>query len=140
MSRIFFFLFFIQLININNCLGQSDTKTAEQIVQANLDYYNKRDLEGFMSYFSADIKLYNFADNKLVIEGLEQCRKVYKELFDLSPKLHSTILKRIVFDNKVIDHESIVGRRGTDDVFEIVLIYEVKDNKIFKMTTIRKER
>ena len=59
-------------------------------------------------------------------------------LFDLSPKLHSIILKRIVFDNKVIDHESIVGRRGTDDVFEIVLIYEVKDNKIFKMTTIRK--
>jgi hypothetical protein len=65
---------------------------------------------------------------------------VYKELFDLSPKLHSTILKRITFDNKVIDHESIVGRRGADDVFEIVLIYEVKDNKIFKMTTIRNQQ
>jgi hypothetical protein len=63
---------------------------------------------------------------------------VYKELFDLSPNLHSTIVKRITFDNKVIDHESIVGRRGSDGIFEIVLIYEVKDNKIYKITAIRK--
>jgi hypothetical protein len=47
-------------------------------------------------------------------------------------------LKRIVFDNKVIDHESIVGRKGAKDILEIVMIYEVKDGKIFKMTSIRK--
>jgi hypothetical protein len=112
--------------------------TPEQVVQANLDCYNRRDIDGFMSYFSPDIKMYNFADNSVTIEGLEQYRKVYKELFDLSPNLHSTIVKRITFDNKVIDHESIVGRRGSDGIFEIVLIYEVKDNKIYKITAIRK--
>jgi hypothetical protein len=71
MYRIAVFLFLIQLNSTINCMGQSHIKTAEQVVQANLDCYNKRDLEGFMSYFSADIKLYNFADNKLVIEGME---------------------------------------------------------------------
>ena len=75
---------------------------------------------------------------KLVASGKPAIEKLYKELFTASPNLHSTILKRIVFDNKVIDHESIVGRKGASEVFEIVMIYEVKDGKIFKMTSIRK--
>lgn len=131
-------LLFILIMGVSETMGQSKEMTPEQVVQANLDCYNRRDIDGFMSYFSPDIKMYNFADNSVTIEGLEQYRKVYKELFDLSPNLHSTIVKRITFDNKVIDHESIAGRRGSDGIFEIVLIYEVKDNKIYKITAIRK--
>lgn len=112
--------------------------TPEQVVQANLDCYNERDIEGFMAFFSPDIKMYNFADNKITIDGSEQCRKVYKELFKLSPKLNSTILRRIVYDNIIIDHESITGRHGSEEIFEIVLIYEVDNNKIVKITAIRK--
>jgi hypothetical protein len=123
-------------VNSNKLMAQK--QTPEQIVQINLDFYNNRDIEGFMSSFSNDITFYNYADNKPTTIGLEQVRKLYKELFDLSPKLHSTILRRITFDNKVIDHESIVGRRGSDDIYEIVLIYEVKSEKIFKVTAIRK--
>jgi hypothetical protein len=112
--------------------------TAEEIVQKNLDFYNQRDIEGFISLFSDDITFFNYADNTMTINGINECKKVYQELFDKSPKLHSTIVKRITFDNKVIDHESIVGRNGSPVVFEIVLIYEVKDDKIYKVTAIRK--
>src|SRR5688500_12700008 len=101
--------------------------TPEQVVQQNLDFYNKREIEGFMKSFSDDIALHTFPEHKPATAGLNAVRKMYQELFDLSPKLHSTILKRIVFDNKVIDHESIAGRRGASDLFEIVLIYEVRD-------------
>jgi hypothetical protein len=138
MYQFFVFFIFFSLFNIAPCEAQKKTMTVEQVVQANLDCYNKRDIEGFMSFFSPDIQFYNFADNKMTIDGLAQCRKVYQELFDLSPKLHSTILKRIVLDNKVIDHESIVGRRGADEVVELILIYEVKDHKIYRVTVIRK--
>lgn len=110
----------------------------EQVVQKNLDFYNKRDIEGFMSSFSDSIAFYNFSDNKITAMGLTEVRKLYTELFDSSPKLHSTILKRIIFDNKVIDHESIVGRRGSTDILELVLIYEVKNDKIYKVTVMRK--
>lgn len=110
----------------------------EQIVQANLDFYNRRDIDNFMTCFSNDIKVFNFSDNKLIIDGTEECRKFYQELFDASPDLHSTILNRIVFDNKVIDHESIVGRQGSKEALEIVVIYEVKNEKIFTLTAIRK--
>ncbi len=110
----------------------------EQIVQKNLDFYNKRDIEGFMGSFSDSITFYNFSDNKITAMGLTEVRKLYTALFDSSPKLHSTILKRIVFDNKVIDHESIMGRRGSTDIVELVLIYEVKNDKIYKVTVMRK--
>lgn len=112
--------------------------TPEQVVQENLDFYNKRDIDGFMASFSNEIALYTFPEEKPDTLGLDAVRKLYKELFDLSPKLHSTILKRITFDNKVIDHESIVGRRNSTDTVELVLIYEIKDEKIYKVTVIRK--
>ncbi len=110
----------------------------EQIVQKNLTAYNKRDIKGFMASFSNDIALYNYGDTKPSIVGLEAISGFYKKVFDASPKLHSTILKRIVFDNKVIDHEQITGRVGSEKPVEIVLIYEVKNQKIVKMTAIRK--
>jgi len=112
--------------------------TPEQIVQHNLEAYNKRDLLDFMSWFSDDIALYSFSEMKEIARGKEEIEKLYTELFAVSPNLHSTIVKRIVFDNKVIDYESIVGRKGSTEILEIVLIYEVKDGKIFKMTSIRK--
>ena len=119
-------------------MNYAQNLSVEQIVQSNLDAYNNRDLEKFMSWFSEDIELYSFSEMKLVASGKPAIEKLYKELFAASPNLNSTILKRIVFDNKVIDHESIVGRKGVSDVLEIVMIYEVKDGKIFKMTSIRK--
>ena len=133
MKYILFFLF-LNLISMNFAQNLS----TEQIVQSNLEAYNNRDLQKFMSWFSEDIELYSYSEMKLVASGKPAIEKLYKELFAASPNLHSTILKRIVFDNKVIDHESIVGRKGTNDVLEIVMIYEVKEGKIFKMTTIRK--
>ena len=129
-----FFLLFIHFSFMNFAQNLS----TEQIVQSNLEAYNNRELEKFMSWFSEDVELYSFSEMKLVASGKPAIEKLYKELFEASPNLHSTILRRIVFDNKVIDHESIVGRKGSKDVLEIVMIYEVKDGKIFKMTSIRK--
>jgi hypothetical protein len=64
--------------------------------------------------------------------------EILSGIIDESTTLHSTILNHIVFDNKIIDHESIVGRKGSKDPLEIVVIYEVKGNKIFKLTAIKK--
>ena len=113
-------------------------QTPEQIVQENLNFYNHRNIEGFMSSFSEDIKMYNLGDPNPTVIGLDAVRKVYTGLFERSPKLHSNILKRIVIGNKVIDHESIRGRNGMDGILELVLIYEVNEQKINKITVIRK--
>ena len=110
----------------------------EQVVQKNLECYNDRDIKGFIETFSPDITLYTFPDPEPTLEGLEAIQNFYSRLFEASPKLHSTILNRIVFDNKIIDHESIVGRLGSDAPLEIVVVYEVSEGKIFRLTAIRK--
>jgi len=115
----------------------AQTPNPEPVVQANLDAYNAHNIEAFMSYFSEDIAMYNFNDGKQTANGIEEVRAIYEPYFKASPELHSKILKRTVFDNKVIDHEYITGARGGDP-FEIVLIYEVVKVKIVKMTVIRK--
>ena len=111
--------------------------TAEAIVQANLDAYNTGDIDGFMSYFSSEIEMVNFADGTQTAKGLTAVRDIYEPYFKASPDLHSTILQRVVIGNKVIDHESITGRYGSDDVLKLVLIYEVEEGKITKITVIR---
>ncbi len=111
--------------------------SAEQIVQANLDAYNARDIEAFMRSFSADIALHGFHDSVPHTLGLDAIRVRYRELFDASPQLHSTIIKRIVLKHTVIDHERIVGRNGSPQPYELVLIYEVRDALIFRLTAIR---
>ena len=129
---------FLLIAIITSVTGFTQNRTAVEVVQENLDFYNNRNIDGFMSSFSKDIKIYNLGNAKPSAVGLYKVRKIYTKLFDNSPKLHSTILKRIVFDNKVIDHESITGRNGLKEVLELVLIYEVKNDKIFKITVLRK--
>jgi hypothetical protein len=110
----------------------------ELVVQANLDAYNAQDLEGFMSYFSENVTMYNFNDGAQTANGIAAVRAIYEPYFEASPNLHSKILKRTVFDNKVLDYEYITGARGSKEPFEIVLIYEVENDKITKMTAIHK--
>lgn len=109
----------------------------EGIVQQNVRYYNNRDIDGFISTLSDDIALYLFGVDSPTVVGIENIKKFYKNLFDVSPKLHTTILNRIVFNNKVIDHERIIGRMGSDELLELVVIYEVKHGKICRLTAIR---
>lgn len=109
----------------------------EQIVVDNLNAYNQRNIESFLSCISQDIEIYNFGDCKPSVLGFSAVESFYGSLFENSPKLHSTILKRIVIGNKVIDHESIVGRNGIPEPVELVLVYEIRDNKIFKITVVR---
>lgn len=110
----------------------------EDIVQANLDAYNAHDLETFMSFFAENVTMFNFNDGGQTANGIAEVRAIYEPYFKASPNLHSKILKRTVFDNKVIDHEYITGARGSKEPFEIVLIYEVENDKIIKMTAMRK--
>ncbi len=116
----------------------AQSSNPEKIVQANLEAYNNRNIDAFMEHLSDDVALYNFQEATPIKEGKEALRILYKNLFEQSPQLHSTILKRIVFDNKVIDHEYIVGRLGSTTPLEIILIYEIRNEKIYRLTTIRK--
>lgn len=114
--------------------------TPEETVQKQLEAYNNRDIEGFMSVIDEKVKMIDFATGEITLEGWEACKKTYSALFEASPKLHSKIITRTVFDNKVIDHEYITGRKGSEVPIELVLIYEVTREKITKITVLKKQK
>lgn len=112
--------------------------TPEEVVQKQMERYNIRDINGFMSVIAENITVHDFSTGKITLDGYDVCKNFYAVLFEASPKLHSTILTRTAFGNKVIDHESITGRNGNDEVLELVLIYEVENEKIFKISVLKK--
>ncbi len=112
---------------------------SELVVQKQLRAYNNRNIDEFMSVMSKDIMVHDFANQKTIMKGYVACKDFYARLFENSPKLHSTILKRIVFGNTIIDHEEITGRNGHKGALEMVLIYEVKNGKIFKITVLSEQ-
>ena len=133
----FIILYFLLILRIGHISSQS-AMTPFQVVQENLDFYNQRNIDGFISSFVDSVSLYTFGKDEPVAQGKEAIRILYNDLFISSPKLHSTILNRVVLGNKVIDHEYIVGRKGSDVPIELMMIYEVSDGKISRMTVIRK--
>jgi hypothetical protein len=61
-------------------IRMAQTRTPEQIVQENLDFYNKRDIDGFMTSFSNEIALYTFPEAKPATVGLEAVREIVQRI------------------------------------------------------------
>jgi len=106
---------------------------AEIPVKAQLDAYNKRDIDGFVNSFSEDIIAYDYP-NKFSYKGKAEFKKIFTDYFASTPDLHSDIITRIVLGNIVIDEEYVTNN---GDNFYSVAIYEVAKGKIVKMTFLR---
>jgi hypothetical protein len=111
--------------------------TIEQVVEKQMQAFDNRDIESMMTVFNNDIKIINFSDNKILIDGFGECEKMYSDLFKHSPKLYAEIINTIVFENKAIVHEFIFGRNGSDKKMEQVIIFEIENEKISKISIIR---
>lgn len=120
---------FITLL-LTNLLCLAQEKTPEQIVQEQVEAYNSRDIEAFLSFYSDDVKLYTYP-NKLDSDGKAAMREGYASFFKNAKVLNCKITKRIVTKNIVIDEEDI---QYNDTKFGGVAIYEVENGKIVKVT------
>ncbi|APZ48200.1 hypothetical protein BW723_17505 [Polaribacter reichenbachii] len=102
----------------------------EYLAEEQLQGYNKRDIDAFLKPYAKNVKVYNFP-NQLNYEGVEKMRENYASFFKNTPDLHCKILKRIVFKDKVIDHELVTVNGKT---FKAVAIYTIKNGKITSVT------
>jgi hypothetical protein len=111
--------------------------TIEEIVDLQMSAFNNRSIQEMMPLYSDDIKIYNFQDLTLVINGKKECEEMFTNLFKQSPNLNAEIIKSIFFDNKVILHEYVSGRNGDDTKKEQVVIFEITNQKISRMDIMR---
>ncbi|MCE2711671.1 MAG: nuclear transport factor 2 family protein [Cryomorphaceae bacterium] len=133
-NKISLLLIFSFLVCFMNFAQKTDPA---EIIQKNLDAYNKRDIDEFMASFKDSIALYSHGKSEPIAQGKDAVRSLYQKLFEASPELHSTILHRAVIGNQVIDHESITGRKGSSVPVEMVMIYEVSEEHIIRMTVVK---
>ncbi len=132
-KSIYFFLFFSFLISCES----DPVSQQEKIVQEQLDAYNERNIDRFMTVFSADPVVLNYPGDQVLASGRTATRALYQKLFDNSPNLHSRLVNRTVIGQKVLDYESITGRDGNPEAIELVIIYEIKNGKIDRCMVIR---
>lgn len=132
MKSLFFIIVFFLSVFANS-------QAPREVVQKQLDAYNSHDINAFMSVFSEDIELWALGDTIPSVKGFKSVKKIYTDLFDRSPDLYSEVLNRTVIGNKVIDYEKISGRSGRKkgEILYLVMIYEVRDGKIYRATALR---
>jgi hypothetical protein len=105
-----------------------------QIVQHQLDAFNARSIEAFVSTYTDDAILYTFPD-KPVNKGKDDIRNRYGPVFTKFPDIHCEIKSRIVQGNVVVDKEQITA--SDRKPFESIVIYTIEKGKIKKAYSIK---
>ena len=102
--------------------------TPEQLVQAQFDAYNARDLERFIACYADGICLHRPPAETPALVGKAALSDFYaRERFAL-PALRAELLGRLVAGKQVVDHERIHGVRAQP--YEVIVAYTVEDGLI----------
>ena len=103
------------------------------IIDPHLDAYNSNDYKSFRSLFHEEIEVYDFP-NTLLFKGMDNFDKTYEVLVSKISK-SAFISKRIIEGNFVVDMESVKFQLpdANGKVIEVLVIYQIKDNLIYRM-------
>jgi hypothetical protein len=78
----------------------------EVVDQRQLDAYNAKDLDAWLSTYAEDAKQFELGGS-LLAQGHEAIRSRTAQRFK-EPNVHALLLKRVVMGKVVIDHEDVV--------------------------------
>jgi hypothetical protein len=112
-----------------NFVETQQAVSPEAVVQRQLEAYNARDIDALIAIYAADAQMFEHPA-KLIASGSAALRERFLVRFK-EPNLHAQLLKRVVMENMVIDHERVTRTfpDGPGSV-ELVMIYEVQNEKI----------
>ncbi len=105
-------------------------------VERQVDAYNRRDIDAFLSCYALDTVIED-ATGTVIVQGHDAMRAAYSELFRRSPNLHAEIATRICVGEYVVDEERIKGRRGSTEEIRVVAVYHVAAGVIDHVRLIR---
>jgi hypothetical protein len=123
------FILIALLVSLSTRVNANAEASVENVVQAQVDAYNARNIDSFLATYANDAELFEFP-NKRIAKGTAELRERYAARFK-EEGLHATIVKRIVLGNMVVDHEQV--RRTFPEgagTLDAIAIYEVENGKI----------
>lgn len=126
--------------NIEEIIEQKEGEYLDQeladVAQRQLDAYNARDIEKFLSFYSDTCTIRDHSTGKVLMKGKEALRERYGEMFETLTELDCKINKRITVANYVIDEEIVTGLRDSGTV-HAVAVYEIKNDSIVSVLFVR---
>lgn len=102
--------------------------TSEWLAQQQLDAYNARDIEVFISLYAEHVEAFDI-NGKLLFSGREAMRQKYERLFSKNPRLHCKLINRMVMGDWVIDYEHVKGK-AEGQLDKAIAIYHCVGGKI----------
>lgn len=107
--------------------GAQQAAGAAQIVQSQVDAFNKSDADAFLSFYADDVELFDLgSETKPTLSGRAALTARYKPMLERY-RPRATILSRMESGNFVIDKERTeAGGRSSEGV----AIYQVESGKI----------
>jgi hypothetical protein len=114
----------------------------QAILAANVEAYNRHDIEAFAATYGPDAELIELATGALLAKGFDAVKAYYATRFKANPKLHAEVIQRIVQGDTYIDQERLSGVLNTASdaeraPFTAVVISELKDEKIHRAWLVR---
>jgi putative hydrolase of HD superfamily len=102
-----------------------------EVVQAQLDAYNAKDIDALLGAYAPDAEQYQLHGG-LLARGSAEMRARFLARF-AEPDLSARLIARVNMENIVVDHE-VVTRNFAEGVgtVEMVCIYEVAEGRIQK--------
>ena len=107
------------------------TSAEAQVVAAQIDAFNRHDLEAFVATYAADATLYDQPD-RVRQSGMAEIRQSYASAFAGNPALHVSVSSRIVQGRFVIQQETLTGA-ADGQTRTSVATYEVVGGKIARV-------
>lgn len=101
-----------------------------KLAQKQLDAYNQQDLEAFCSCYHPQVIVTNLLSGSIRCQGKADFTKIYRALFESSPKLHCELKSRIVLEATVMDEEYVTGSSRSPQGIHTVAIYGFRDGLI----------
>jgi hypothetical protein len=104
---------------------------ATGVVDRQIAAFRDRDLERFLGYYAAGVRVRDF-DGNVLMDGPEAMRGRYGPLFRDSPQLSVEIPRRMVAGDYVVDEENLSGfiLAGFPPQMRAVVVYRVHDGLI----------
>ena len=101
------------------------------VIQAQLEAFNRRDLDGFLAAYVEDAVIED-GRGQVVMAGHDGMRAMYGPLFAQSPNLHVEVVNRIEVGDYIIDEEHTTGFNfpGFPTEFRAAVLYHVADGRI----------
>lgn len=102
-----------------------------QVVAAQIDAFNRHDLEAFLASYSSDAVLYDHPD-RVRAAGIAEIRQAYAAALANNPALHVNVSSRMTEGRFVTQQEMLTGAAESPARTSMV-IYEVVNGKIAKV-------